>query len=200
MNNRLYRSPTDKVIGGVAGGLAVWLNIDPSLVRIAWVLLAIFSGGIFLLVYFVMMLVVPLPPAGWVPPQPMAGQGPAAGGWQTPGDPGPSGWQTPAGAAPGSWQTPADAPAGGPAPGGAPGAWQAPPATWQTTPAPARGPSSINTGNAGIVFGIVLIVLGAWFLLDQYINLDWALLWPLIVIVVGGALIVGAMRRGRSGG
>ena len=39
MTDRLTRSPTDRVMAGVAGGLAVWLNIDPSLVRIAWVLL-----------------------------------------------------------------------------------------------------------------------------------------------------------------
>ncbi|MEO5965085.1 MAG: PspC domain-containing protein, partial [Candidatus Limnocylindrales bacterium] len=73
VDNRLYRSPTDKVIGGVAGGLAVWMNLDPSLIRLAWVLLAIFSGGIFVLVYFVLMLVVPLAPVGWVPRPPSTG-------------------------------------------------------------------------------------------------------------------------------
>jgi phage shock protein C len=188
VSNRLYRSPADRVIGGVAGGLAVWLNIDPSLVRIAWVLLAIFSGGIFLLVYFVMMLVVPLPPAGWVPPQPQASPGPGAG---------PSGWQSPdggasagaSGAAPGGWQAP-----DGAAPSSAPGVWPA------SGPPPQRGPSQVNSGNAGIVVGIVLIVLGAWFLVDQYLDLDWALLWPVMGIALGVVLIVGAMRRARSGG
>ena len=65
MNERLYRSSSDRVIAGVAGGIATWLNIDPSVVLIAWVLLAIFSGGLFVLVYFVMMIVVPLAPPGW---------------------------------------------------------------------------------------------------------------------------------------
>ena len=46
MTERLYRHPTDRAIAGVAGGMAVWLDIDPSLIRIAWVLAAIFSGGI----------------------------------------------------------------------------------------------------------------------------------------------------------
>jgi len=67
VTDRLYRHPTDRAIAGVAGGLAAWLNLDPSLVRVAWVLLAIFSGGIFVIVYIVMMIVVPLPPPGWIP-------------------------------------------------------------------------------------------------------------------------------------
>ena len=95
MTERLYRHPTDRAIAGVAGGLAVWLDIDPSLVRIAWVLLAIFTGGIFVLVYIVMMIVVPLPPAGWVPRPRTAGPGqgwqPGSGGWMPPGGP-PPGW------------------------------------------------------------------------------------------------------------
>ncbi len=44
-NNRLYRSRTDKVIGGVAGGLADYINIDPVVVRILFVFLAIFGGS-----------------------------------------------------------------------------------------------------------------------------------------------------------
>ena len=65
--HRLYRHPTDKVIGGVAAGLGVWMNVDPTIVRLAWVVLAIFTGGIFLVIYFVMLFVVPLPPQGWMP-------------------------------------------------------------------------------------------------------------------------------------
>ena len=41
--HRLYRHPTDKVIGGVAAGLGVWMNVDPTIVRIVWVLLAFFT-------------------------------------------------------------------------------------------------------------------------------------------------------------
>ena len=122
MADRLYRSPTDRVIAGVAGGLAVYLNLDPSLVRVAWVLLAILSGGIFILVYFVMMIVVPLPPAGWVP-RPRAGSGPmwpsGGSGWQAgsppPGSPPPG---TSPGAVPG-WQA-GEGTSWGQAPGGSP--------------------------------------------------------------------------------
>ncbi|MHB8891233.1 MAG: PspC domain-containing protein [Candidatus Limnocylindrales bacterium] len=177
MNERLYRSPSDRVIAGVAGGLATWLNVDPSLIRIAWVLLAIFSGGIFVLVYFVMMIVVPLPPPGWIP---------------RPRDTG--AWAPPPGADPvQGW-----APGGGPGPAqepGAPTGWNTPPPAW---PAPPAGWSAPQVaGNAGLVAGGVLILLGAWFLIDDYVHIDWDLLWPVAVIALGGLLIAGAVRRGR---
>lgn len=56
--NRLYRSTTDKVIGGVCGGLGDYLNIDPVIIRILFVLLFIF-GGSGLLVYIIMWIVLP---------------------------------------------------------------------------------------------------------------------------------------------
>jgi phage shock protein PspC (stress-responsive transcriptional regulator) len=56
--NRLYRSYTDKVIGGVAGGLGDYLNIDPVIIRILFVLLVIF-GGSGILVYIILWIVVP---------------------------------------------------------------------------------------------------------------------------------------------
>jgi phage shock protein C len=59
MSERLYRSREDRMLAGVAGGLAEMWDADPSLVRIAWALLVLFSGGIALLVYIVMAIVVP---------------------------------------------------------------------------------------------------------------------------------------------
>jgi len=195
VTDRLYRSPTDRVIAGVAGGLAVYLNLDPSLVRIAWVLLAIFSGGIFVLVYIVMMIVVPLPPSGWVP-QPRAPGGAWPGG-------GPSGW-APGGGEP-SAGTPGAAgapPAGPSAPGAVPG-WQTDGGTaWG--PGPGAGPATpwtpprVGGTNAGIVLGAVLVILGAWFLVDRYVDVDWNLIWPVVVIGLGVALMIGAMRRDRT--
>ncbi|MBI4734103.1 MAG: PspC domain-containing protein, partial [Rubrobacteridae bacterium] len=58
---RLYRSRTNKVIGGVAGGLGDYLEIDPVIIRIAWVLLAIL-GGAGVLAYIVALIVVPEEP------------------------------------------------------------------------------------------------------------------------------------------
>lgn len=67
MNRRLYRSPDDRVLAGVAGGMAETYDFDPSLVRIGWALLILVTGGLFLLLYIVMALVVPLRPYGTAP-------------------------------------------------------------------------------------------------------------------------------------
>ncbi len=65
MSKRLYRSVQDRRIGGVAAGTAEYFDIDPSIARVLWVLLAIFTGGGFLIVYLVMWAVVPEEP--WDP-------------------------------------------------------------------------------------------------------------------------------------
>jgi phage shock protein PspC (stress-responsive transcriptional regulator) len=70
MNRRLYRSRRDSVIGGVAGGVAEYLDVDPSIVRIIWAILAIVTGGVFVLIYIVMWVVVPEGPPAGVPPAP----------------------------------------------------------------------------------------------------------------------------------
>lgn len=58
---RLFRSRKDRKIAGVCSGLAAYFEIDPTIIRILWVILTIFFGAIFLgiLVYIVMALVVP---------------------------------------------------------------------------------------------------------------------------------------------
>lgn len=43
-SNRLYRSSTDKVLAGVCGGLGDYFNIDPTIIRVIYVLLTVFSG------------------------------------------------------------------------------------------------------------------------------------------------------------
>ena len=59
MNRRLVRSRTDRVIGGVAAGLADYMNADTALVRIAWALLIPLTGGAALLAYIVAWIVMP---------------------------------------------------------------------------------------------------------------------------------------------
>ena len=54
---RLTRSD-DKMIGGVCAGLAEYLDIDPTIVRIVWVLMVLFAGfGI--LLYVILWLILP---------------------------------------------------------------------------------------------------------------------------------------------
>ena len=57
MPDRLYRSKDDRIIGGVCGGLAQHLDLDPSLIRIITVLL-IFSG-ISPIFYLIAWLIIP---------------------------------------------------------------------------------------------------------------------------------------------
>ncbi|MDQ6794157.1 MAG: PspC domain-containing protein [Chloroflexota bacterium] len=64
MADRLYRSRDERVISGVAGGIAENLDLDPTIVRLAWVGFALVTGGIALVVYFVMIFIVPEEPAG----------------------------------------------------------------------------------------------------------------------------------------
>ena len=84
---RLYRSRDDRMLAGVAGGLAELWGADPSLVRVIWALLVVFTGGVALIVYIVMALVVPEEPdrrSGRG--QPFAARPPpgAAEGWTPP--------------------------------------------------------------------------------------------------------------------
>jgi phage shock protein C len=62
MTRRLYRSRTDTVLGGVAAGLAHYLNADPALVRIAWAILVPITSGAAFLAYIVAWIVIPEEP------------------------------------------------------------------------------------------------------------------------------------------
>jgi phage shock protein PspC (stress-responsive transcriptional regulator) len=56
---RFFRSKTDRKLAGVCGGLAVYLNMDPTLVRILWVILTIASFGVGVLAYLVFWMAAP---------------------------------------------------------------------------------------------------------------------------------------------
>ncbi len=62
---KLYRSSTDKKIAGVCGGLADYWNMDATLIRVSWLVLAL-TAGIGLLAYPILWMVLPLAPAGGV--------------------------------------------------------------------------------------------------------------------------------------
>jgi len=59
MEKRLYRSRDDRMICGVCGGLAKYFDLDPTIVRILFVLL-VFANGLGILAYIIMAIVVPL--------------------------------------------------------------------------------------------------------------------------------------------
>lgn len=61
--NKLYRSRRDKMITGLCAGLAKWLNVDVTLIRIIVVITAIFSTGApVIFIYIVASLVIPKEP------------------------------------------------------------------------------------------------------------------------------------------
>lgn len=201
MNGRLYRSRDERVLAGVAGGLAEYLDVDPSLVRVVWVILALFSGGAFLLIYIVMALVVP--EESWAPvafptapgssespsaAEPTAATGRAAasagappaqsGAWQAQGQD----WRT----VRGEWREQRDA-------------WRAQRRAERAARRAAGEPSGGQT--AGLVFGLIVLAIGVVFLLPLvFPSLDVGRLWPLVLVGIGLVLVVAALRPGRPPG
>ena len=57
-SNRLYRSRTERMIGGVCGGVAEYFNVDITLVRIIW-LISIFAQGLGIIVYIAGLIIIP---------------------------------------------------------------------------------------------------------------------------------------------
>lgn len=160
MNRRLYRSVVDRRIGGVAAGTATYFDIDPSISRVLWLLLAIVSGGVFLIVYLVMWAVVPEEPY------------PAVGGAAVPAISAPP----PSGEA-GEESSAADG--------------SQAPASWPPPGQPSGGPSG------RVILGAILILIGAWFLADEFLPwLSWDLVWPIGLVVIGVVVLATALRRG----
>ena len=156
MTDRLYRSPDDRMLAGVAGGLAEMLDFDPSIIRIVWAVLIVLTGGLALLVYIVMAIVVPERPIG-VEPRRQDGTAPGrerAGERRRSGD------------------------------------------RHHAEPRPAR--RSIRRDARGLVAGLVLIVIGAFFLVRELIpSIDLGFWWPTIAIGLGVVLVVVALVPSR---
>jgi len=174
MRERLYRSREERVLFGVAGGVADWLDVDPALVRIVFALL-VFAGGIGFFLYIVMAIVVPEEPS-YLGAPPMPGDPSAAAS---------AGTAAPAAAAPGA----VGAPTGQ--------AWVDARAARR---AARRAGRAEGDGRGVVIFGAILIVVGAWFLIRKYVPaLDGDLLGPLVLIVIGALLLGGALSRGGRG-
>jgi phage shock protein C len=60
---KLYRSRSSRMISGVCGGLAEYMNLDPVVVRLIFVITAIFGVSIGFWVYIIMWIAVPEQPA-----------------------------------------------------------------------------------------------------------------------------------------
>ncbi len=58
---RLYRSKKERMLGGVAGGIAEYFAVDPTLIRLLWVV-SFFMGGAGILAYIVAFIIIPEDP------------------------------------------------------------------------------------------------------------------------------------------
>lgn len=58
MNKKLYKSAYDRKLCGVCAGIANYLNMDPTIIRLIWVLV-VFFGGAGIIAYIVCALVIP---------------------------------------------------------------------------------------------------------------------------------------------
>jgi phage shock protein C len=181
------------MIAGVAGGVAETLDADPSIIRIVWALLMVLTGGLALLVYIVMAIVVPERPEGM----------PVASSTATP-------WAAGAGAAgaagttepvpEGSWRAPVGSAvplAGGASSSAGAASSSAGSASSSAGAAPSaagRRRDPADRTRAGLIAGLLLILLGGFFLIRQFIPaIDLSLWWPTAAIIAGILLVVLAL-------
>lgn len=69
-DKRLYKIEDGKKIAGVCGGLAVYFNVDPTLIRLAWCLFCL-AGGSGVIAYIIAAIVMPSESDVIMPPPPM---------------------------------------------------------------------------------------------------------------------------------
>jgi len=62
VNRRLYRCSHDRRIAGVAAGLAEYFDLDPTLMRVLWFVSIFFTGGLAILLYLALAIIIPLEP------------------------------------------------------------------------------------------------------------------------------------------
>ena len=61
MNKKLYRNTSNKMIAGVCSGLAEYINIDPTIVRLIWALISLSGAGI--VAYLIAAIIIPEKPS-----------------------------------------------------------------------------------------------------------------------------------------
>jgi phage shock protein C len=175
MREPLYRSRTDRILVGVAGGVADWLDVDPSVVRLVWALLVL-AGGAGILLYIVAAIVIPEEPPELAPTQaPPTSPGSPPSSPRAASDP----------AAP--------AAAVGPAMVGAlPSRREAS----QARRAARQATRGERDGSGFAVLGVLLVLVGGLLLVRNLLpDLDLRLVGPAFLVVIGLVLVLGALGR-----
>ena len=176
MNKKLYRDEYHKVLGGVCSGLADYFEMDVTVVRLLFAFTVIIMG-VGIIPYIVLWIV--LPKKGYlynnynnptvdytVPPQQQGGQFNMPP--QQPNNPY------------------SDNSFGGP---------------YQHNSFVNDQPGNVaprQKSHAGVIIGMVLIVIGAAILIDEFDiipDFDFERLWPIMLVLVGGAIIVSGQKR-----
>jgi len=152
MNKKLYRSNKDKMLGGVAGGLAEYFAIDPTLVRIIFVV-SLFAGGAGVLAYIILWIVVPEEPYAFTKPASPSENSQNEENGTTSGETAQSGQE-------------------------------------QYKQAMAEQKHKRSS-----VLGIILIIIGLLFLLDNFIpRIHFGDFWPLVLVAIGVGLLLNARK------
>ena len=158
--------------------MAEYLDIDPTIVRILWILAGIFSGGLMILGYIILAFVIPEAPYG------ATNQGWTAPAATTPGQ----GWGAAAGTT--GYQA-------GYQPGATAPAWNPDWAAQAAAERQARERSRGRGPGAAVVVGTILVVLGVIALFDSMMP-AWfgaVVFGPAVVIAIGAGLLVASIRR-----
>ena len=180
MEKKLYRDEYHKVIGGVCAGLAEYSDMDPTIVRLLFAF-TFFVMGVGFIPYIILWIV--LPKKGYL----YNNFGNPSVDYRVP-PPRPANDQT--------FETPPPASPYGNNPFANNPFANAPYTNrpYQNNPMTPPGQKS----NAGLIVGVVLILLGGIILLDNYDwfpDFDFEHLWPLVLVAVGASLIVSGRAR-----
>ncbi len=170
MNKKLYRDEYHKVLGGVCSGLAEYFEMDVTIVRLLFAF-TFFVMGVGLGTYIILWIVLPKKGYPYNPYNSTTVDYTVPP--QQPGD-----QQFTAGGSPFGGNTWAGNP------------FVTPPVN---TPMPPK-----QRSNTGLIIGVVLIIVGAAVLIDNFDlipDFDFDKLWPAILVIVGGALIVSGQTK-----
>lgn len=58
-NKKLFRSSKNRMLAGVCGGIGEYFGIDPTVIRLLWVLFTVFSMGVGILAYIIAWIIIP---------------------------------------------------------------------------------------------------------------------------------------------
>ena len=58
-HKKLYRSKKEKILGGVCSGIGEYLDADPTIIRLAWILLTLLSLGVGIIAYLIAWIIIP---------------------------------------------------------------------------------------------------------------------------------------------